>query len=84
MKKKTLLRLLGIAVIFVALILIVLAIILIVLNIKSVGATLGMIPGIAWNTIKKFPVDWLIAGAVGAALAFAACAIFWHLIQTRK
>ena len=84
MKKRTLLRIVGIFVIFVALLIAALAVILIVLNVKSVGATLGMIPGIAWNTIKKFPIDWLISGAVGAALAFATCAIFWHWIKPKK
>ena len=84
MKKRTILRIVGIVVIFVALLVAVLAIILIALNIKSVGATLGTIPGIAWNTIKRFPIDWLISGAVGAALAFASCAIFWHWIKPKK
>lgn len=84
MKKRTILRFVGIAVIFVVLLIIALAIILIALNLKSVGATLGMIPGISWDTIKRFPIDWLISGAVGAALAFAACAIFWHWIKPKK
>ena len=71
----------GIAVIFLLLALVVLVIALIALNYQAIGAALGSIPGIILGAIANFPLDWLIAGAVGATLAFVSCAIFWHLVN---
>lgn len=69
----------GIGLIFAFLAFVVLLIVLIVLNAKVIGVALGSIPGAILGAIANFPPDWLIAGAIGAALAFASCAIFWHL-----
>lgn len=70
-----------IGIIFAVITLIVLVIVLIILNHKAIGTALGSIPGAILGAIVTFPPDWLISGAVGAALAFAACAIFWHWLD---
>lgn len=80
-KRTTFFRGLAIAVIFVVLVLIVLVITLIAINYETIANTLGNIPGAIWDAIVTFPKDWLIAGAIGAALAFIACAIFWHWLH---
>lgn len=77
--RRQLLRGVAIALIFAVIALIVLLITLIAINHQAIGAALGSIPGAIWDAILNFPPDWLISGAVGASLAFIACAIFWHL-----
>lgn len=71
----------GICIIFVLLALVVLTVTLIVLNHEAIGAALESIPGAILGAIANFPFDWLISGAVGAALAFISCAIVWHLVN---
>lgn len=79
--KQRLLRGVAIAVIFTVMALIVLAVAIIAINYEAIGKTLGSIPGIIKGAFMNFPLDWLVAGAVGATLAFISCAIFWHLIN---
>ena len=85
--KKTgqkLLRLFAIAILFMVMALLVLAITVIALSHEAIGLALENIPRTLWDAILSFPIDWLIAGAVGAGMAFIACAIVWHIANTPK
>ncbi len=79
--KRQLMRGLAIAIIFAAFALVVLLITLIIINHQAIGSALGSLPGAILKAIISFPKDWLIAGGIGATLAFLACAIFWYWIN---
>ena len=74
------LRLVAILVIFAFLVALVLLTTLVILNHVAIGKVLGSIPG----AIAHFPIDWLIAGSIGAVIGFLTCGIFYRILNSRQ
>lgn len=77
--KRHLRAVLSISIIFLVLVFVVCLIALIVINHNTIWSAICDLPGNLLAFVNTLPLDWVVSGAICAALAFLSCGIYSHL-----